>query len=251
MNDGIPPELYSLQYIRVDDAIAALVRLGPGAQMAKFDVDAAYRNIPIHPDEQFLLGMTWHNQYFVDFTLPFDLRSAPFIFDSVANMVQWILQHRYQVRYLFHYLDDFLTLGAAASNECAENIGITKVVFARLGPPLHPSKCEAPTIILVFLGIELDSVRQIARLPTDKFLATWQLLHLWASKSGYTRKELESLCGSLHHVCKVVPPGRSFLRRMLNLLCTSGPRARESCEYTRVRFFAPCRQGIGPSHFVF
>ena len=39
MNDGIPPELYSLQYIRVDDAIAALVRLGPGALMAKFDVD--------------------------------------------------------------------------------------------------------------------------------------------------------------------------------------------------------------------
>jgi hypothetical protein len=108
--------------------------------------------------------MTWHNQYFVDFTLPFDLRSAPFIFDSVANMVQWILQHRYQVRYLFHYLDDFLTLGAAASNECAENIGITKVVFARLGLPLHPSKCEDRTTILVFLGIQLDSVRQIARL---------------------------------------------------------------------------------------
>ena len=98
--------------------------------------------------------MTWHNQYFVDFTLPFDLRSAPFIFYSVANMVRWILQHRYQVRYLFHYLDDFLTLGAAASNECAENIGITKVVFARLGLPLHPSKCEGRTTILVFLGIE-------------------------------------------------------------------------------------------------
>jgi hypothetical protein len=140
VNDGIPPELYSLWYIRVDDAIAALVRLGPGALMAKFDVEAAYRNIPIHPDELFLLGMTWRDQYFVDLTLPFGLRSAPFIFDSVANMVQWILQHRYQVRYLFHYLDDFITLGPAASNECAENIGITKVVFARLGLPLHPSK---------------------------------------------------------------------------------------------------------------
>jgi hypothetical protein len=100
--------------------------------------------------------MTWRDQYFIDLTLLFGLRSAPFIFDSVANMVQWILQHRYQVRYLFHYLDDFITLGPAASNECAENIGITKVVFARLGLPLHPSKCEGPTTILVFLGIELD-----------------------------------------------------------------------------------------------
>ncbi len=219
VNDGIPPDPYSLRYIRVDDAIAALVRLGPGAMMAKFDVEAAYRNIPIHPDQQFLLGMRWREQFFVDLTLPFGLRSAPFIFDSVAALVQWILQRRYRVRFLFHYLDDFLTLGPAGSKECAENVCISRSVFARLGLPLHPTKCEGPTTILVFLGIELDSVLQIARLPREKFLATLQLLQFWSTKAWCTRKELESLCGSLHHVCKVVPPGRSFLRRMLNLLC--------------------------------
>ena len=48
---------------------------------------------------------------------------------------------------------------------------------------------------------------------------TLQLLQLWSTKAWCTWKELESLCGSLHHVCKVVPPGHSFLHRMLNLLC--------------------------------
>lgn len=33
-----------------------------------------------------------------------------------------------------------------------------------------------------------------------------------------TRKELESLIGYLQHACKVIPQGRTFLRRMINLL---------------------------------
>lgn len=77
--------------------------------MAKFDVKAAYRNIAIHPDDRFLLGMN-----FIDLVLPFGLRSAPFIFDSVAEAVEWILIHKHLVSPLFHYLDDFLTLGPAA-----------------------------------------------------------------------------------------------------------------------------------------
>ncbi len=50
-------------------------------------------------------------------------------------------------------------------------------------------------------------------------MATLQLLREWACKKWCKRKELESLIGSLHHVTKVVPPGRTFLRRMIDLLC--------------------------------
>ena len=46
VNDGIPNDPYSLKYVTVDDAIRSLVDLGPGALIAKFDVKAAYRNIP-------------------------------------------------------------------------------------------------------------------------------------------------------------------------------------------------------------
>ncbi len=53
----------------------------------------------------------------------------------------------------------------------------------------------------------------------EKLVATLQLLRDWAGKKWCKRKELESLIGSLHHVTKVVPPGRTFLRRMIDLLC--------------------------------
>ena len=60
VNDGITAELYLLHYIRVDDALRALVELGPDALIAKFNVVAAYRNIPIYPREQSFLGICWH-----------------------------------------------------------------------------------------------------------------------------------------------------------------------------------------------
>ena len=53
--------------------------------MAKFDLKSAYRNVPVHPDDRGLLGMLWDDQLYVDSTLPFGLRSAPKIFNALAD----------------------------------------------------------------------------------------------------------------------------------------------------------------------
>ena len=49
VNDGIEPELCSLQYTSVAEAVRQVMEMGAGAQMAKFDVESAYRNVPVHP----------------------------------------------------------------------------------------------------------------------------------------------------------------------------------------------------------
>ena len=105
VNDGISREQFSLRYNSVDTAITVLMQLGPGVLMVKFDVECAYHNIPNHESERYLLGMRWREQYFVDLTLPFGLRSAPYIFYSVASMVELILRSNYHIRFLFHYLE--------------------------------------------------------------------------------------------------------------------------------------------------
>ena len=109
VNNGIDPHEFTLHYITVDQVIRQVSRLGPGALMAKFDVEAAYRNVPVHPSHRVLLGMKWRDQFYVDLVLPFGLRSAPFIFNSIADMVEWILVTSYQIPDLLHYLDDFIT----------------------------------------------------------------------------------------------------------------------------------------------
>ena len=189
---------------------------GSGVLMAKFDVEAAYRNIAVHPDDCFLLGMKWRGKYFVDIALPFGLRSAPFISNFIADMVEWILLHRHHLSDLLHYLHDFITTGPPNSAQCAVNLQTALSVCQKLGLPLHPGKCVGPSTRLVVLGIELDSVEH---LPEDKLVALRELIASWCHRWWCSRAQLESLIGHLHHAAKVVWPGRTFLRRMIDLLC--------------------------------
>ena len=168
VNDGIDVDSFSLQYTRVDDIIKMVSKFGFGALIAKFDVLVAYQNVAIHPSDRALLRMGWRGKFYVDLALPFGLHSAPFIFYSIAAMVEWILINNYQVAELVHYLDDFITAAPQNSNMCARNLSIALRVCTELGLPLHPHKCEGPSTVLVVLGIELDSINQIARLPIDK-----------------------------------------------------------------------------------
>lgn len=219
VNDGIDSDSCSLQYIRIDDVVNMLTSFGKGALIAKYDIESAFRNIPIHPQDRHLLGMKWRSKYFVDLMLPFGLRSAPCIFNAVADMVEWILIHNYGITNILHYLDDFILAGPKNSPICSTNLARATDITTNLGLPLHPQKCIGPATCMVVLGIELDTVAEIARLPAEKLLAISQSLDIWSRRKWCIKRDLQSLIGTLHHACKVVWPGRTFIRRMINLLC--------------------------------
>ena len=65
------------------DAARGVLDKGTGALMAKVDIKHAYRNIPIHPADQVLMGMMWEGGLFIDTALPFGLQSAPKIFNAM------------------------------------------------------------------------------------------------------------------------------------------------------------------------
>ena len=58
--------------------------------------------------------MSWEGRVYIDSVLPFGLRSAPLLFSAVADALQWIMKRK-GVRLLFHYIDDFITIGAPKS----------------------------------------------------------------------------------------------------------------------------------------
>ena len=119
---------------------------------------------------------------------------------------------------MFHHLVVFLTLSPPLSPVCHSTVHIVFAVFACLGLPLHYEKCEGPAPCFVFLGIELNSVTQTARLPDDKFARIVALLRTWSTKRTCHRQDSQSSNGHLHRACNVVRPGRTFLRRMIDLL---------------------------------
>ena len=218
INDGIDPDSWHLQYIKIDKIIKVVSKSGPEALMAKFDIESAYRNIPVHPLDHHLLGLKWRNSYYMDLALPFGLGSASAIFNSVADVVQWILVNNYGIDDLLHYLDDFILAAPANSSICASNLHVAVLVVARLGLPLHAQKYLGSASCMVVLGTELDTVAQIARLPTYKFSSIQDVLSRWSTGKCCKKKELQSLIGLLHNACIVVWPGRTFLRRMIDLL---------------------------------
>jgi hypothetical protein len=57
----------------------------------------SYRIVPIHPDDYYLLGMKCREHCFIDLALPFGLRSAPFIFNSLAELSERILVNNYLI----------------------------------------------------------------------------------------------------------------------------------------------------------
>ena len=105
------------------------------------------------------------------------------------------------VSYVDHYIDDFITVGKGGSDECSRNLNyhMHKSCEAT-GTPVEPNKSIGPTTVIDFLGIELDTEVMEIRLPADKLA-----------------RLVQSLIGLLSHACKVIRPGRSFLRCLIDL----------------------------------
>lgn len=216
VNDGIEREICTLHYTSVEEAMARVCARGRGTNLAKFDIESAFRIIPVHPDDRKLLGMEWKGKLFVDTALPFGLRSAPKIFNTVADAMQWIFEQE-GIESL-HYLDDFLIFGAPDTQECKRNISQVLERCAKLGVPIAAHKTEGPSTIITFLGIELNTRSMTIRLPDEKLSRLKKEIQQWNGRYSCTKQELQSLVGQLHHACCVVKPGRTFLRRMLDLL---------------------------------
>ena len=72
----------------MDDVADAVCQLGDGTELAKADIKAAYRMVPVHPDDRPLLAMQWEGEVYLYRALLFGLRSAPKIFNALADALE-------------------------------------------------------------------------------------------------------------------------------------------------------------------
>ena len=139
VNDRINNLDFPLRYSTVFDAMDVVMQLGQGAMMTKIDIKSAIRLCPVHPSDHHLLGMRWRGQYFFDRVLPFGLRSAPFIFNCLAEAIEWSARQGGATQAL-HYLDDFFVTGAPGSDQCARHLHTLTSLCDHLGVPLAEEK---------------------------------------------------------------------------------------------------------------
>ena len=220
VNDGISSTYSSLSYVTVDEIVEEVLKIGQGCYLAKIDIKSAFRLIPVHPDDRHLLGMRWKGAVYIDCVLPFGLRSAPKIFNAVADALQWILISR-DIQDVYHYLDDYLCiippgrLGGQHDKPLQRIIQICR----ELGVPLALEKVEGPSTCLTFLGIEIDTMSLQIHLPPRKLQKVKNVVSYWLQqRKACKKRDLQSLAGLLQHACKVVRPGRIFLRHIIETM---------------------------------
>lgn len=217
VNDGIPKEFCSVQYQNIDDAVALVKRFGKGCLLSKCDLENAFRMIPISPVDFELQAFCIDNLYYYDKTLTQGLSYSCALFETFSTSLHWMAETKLKIPGLAHVLDDFLLVGPPDYNACLSNLNKFLNMADTLGIPIKHEKTVLPCTTLTFVGIELDSVKMEKRLPLDKLVKIRGLLEEFKKRRKVKLVELQSPIGLLNFACSVVTPGRTFLRRLIDL----------------------------------
>ncbi|XP_053105446.1 uncharacterized protein LOC128324664 isoform X1 [Hemicordylus capensis] len=223
VNDAIPHQLCSVKYTTFEAAVEMVREQGKGALMGKCDIKSAFRLLPVHPDDFDLLGFSFEGSYYIDRALPMGCSISCSAFERFSSFLEWAVRERAGLTSVVHYLDDFLFCCPGPLSTCKYLMDTFHELAKELGVPLAPEKTEGPTTRLAFLGIEIDTVAQCCRLPPEKVLALEQRLRQLLDARKVTLRDLQVIVGHLNFACRVIAPGRAFLRRLCD--ATKGLRA--------------------------
>ncbi|KAM4795853.1 uncharacterized protein WCC33_000943 [Rhinophrynus dorsalis] len=160
------------------------------------------------------MGLKWEGQFYVDKCLPMGCAISCAYFEAFSTFLHWAVADRAGVGEIAHYLDDFLFIGPPGSPSCGILLESASMVFSELGVPIAQEKTVGPATCFSFLGIEIDTVAQEARLPKEKVEKARDLLVGLRGRNKVTLRELQSVLGLLNFACRVIPMGRVFSRRL-------------------------------------
>ena len=96
---------------------------------------------------------------------------------------------------LLHYLDDFFTASAPASQECSNSLSAMLSLCQKINAPVKPSKIEGPTTHLIFLGILIDTSTMTASITEERKQDLISSLQSMLQHSKCTKRQLLSLIG--------------------------------------------------------
>ncbi|XP_046891922.1 uncharacterized protein LOC124477894 [Hypomesus transpacificus] len=216
INSLIPREPFSLYHASVDNAISMIKTAGRGAWLGKADITDAFKVMPLHPSQWHLFGVRWGSKLNFSVRLAFGCRSSPRIFDSLSEALCWILVNVHRLPFVLHLLDDFLVVDFPSSPP-ARCISVLRDTFGDLGVPLSAEKTVGLFTSLEFLGINLDSVSMQALLPAEKLERVRSVLKAALGAASMAKRELLSLLGHLYFAMRIIPQGRAFVSRLLDL----------------------------------
>ena len=182
------------------------------------DIKAAYRAVPIRENHRTYQGFAWEYKgercWFVDNRMCFGLRLGPMFFNFLSNFIYDVATIRGLK--VVNYLDDFLAV-ADDYTSCLDAQYTLTSSLRFLGFHVSFDKLVHPSTTVTYLGIEIDSVEMEFRLPECKIAKLMEILDIALARKRISKKELESLGGSLSHCSHVVRGGKVFCKGVYSL----------------------------------
>ena len=212
INAFIDPLDAETHYQTFEAAVNLVAKAGHGSFMAKEDFKSAFHNILMAFTELNLLGVKVEGKYFIDCALQFGASISCKIVEDIASLIHWIVEKRAGYKFV-HYLDDFFTIHRLKM-VCSSIMLVFKLVCDQIGMPVSPDKSEGPTQLIEFLGLMIETIDMVVRIPRAKMQDITLILINIIQKHKATAAELESLAGKLNFIAKVVLVGKSFTKRM-------------------------------------
>lgn len=179
------------------------------------DVQAAFKNVPVRPDQAFVTGHVWQGQAYVANALPFGAASSPLLYSAFAAALQW-LAWKEVVRVVGNpehvwaavFVDDHAF--AVPSTVAEEARAALLRLFTVLGVPFDASKLQFGTEI-TYLGLQWNLATRSLHITADKRESLLALLAEVLDTGRLTRKEAKSLVGKLQFNLIACPHGREYL----------------------------------------
>ena len=219
------------------DCRTQVARAPPGAQVATLDVDAAFRNIPVHPAHKpFLVIQCGDGEFYIDHVVCFGIASGVGLQGRVMDALVDILD-ALDMGPNKKWVDDLWNMrfpvaepepGAYVyGHDVADIYAISKIIRV----PWSQAKAVPHGFSGIYSGFLWDLPGKSVSLPEGKRQKYLSKLSeaLANARDGRARmswKTATSLNGTLSHICFVYPQGRAFLTNLCAFIASFGERTR-------------------------
>ena len=138
-----------------------------------------------------------------------------FLFQKCSTFLHWLVQIKFVIDTLDHYLDYFIFPGEALTNDCEILMNTFLKISEERGVPIMENKTVHPTTVLTFLGLEIDTVLMVVRIPSCKLLKLKSYCEEILLRRKVKYMFLESAVGEMPFLCKGNPISKGICTEVL------------------------------------
>ena len=213
VNDRYEGVDFALTFPSIDTVTKAVCKFGKHCKIAKIDISRAFKHLPIDPKDIKYLGLYWEG-YYIEKNLCFGYKNGSSLYQRFSDCIRFILHQ--EGHFSLNYIDDHLILGKASN--CQKGFQRLKELIPELGLTISNHKTVELNTEVTCLGIVVNTTDFTVSIPDKKLLEVKNMCINWKNKKTCTKRELQSLLGSLLYVSKCVKYSRFFLNRLLQTL---------------------------------